>query len=76
MADLPTPHALMLRDTVIWLREQLAEVEGETDFTRGFRMGLGLAVDTLKNQCDTFGLRDDLGWMEPDVTKWLRKEPD
>jgi hypothetical protein len=76
MADEPTPHALMLRDTVIELREHLAEVEGETDFDRGYRMGLGFAVDTLKSQCDVFGLRDDLGWMEPDVTKWLRKEED
>jgi hypothetical protein len=71
MADEPTPHALMLRDTVIWLREHLAKVEGGTDFDLGYRMGLGFAVDTLKQQCEVFGLRDDLGWMEPDVTKWL-----
>jgi hypothetical protein len=74
MADEPTPHALMLRDTVIELREHLAEVESETDFDRGYRMGLGFALDTLKVQCDAFGLRDDLGWMEPDVTKWLRND--
>lgn len=66
----------MLRDTVIWLREQLASVEGATDFERGYRMGLAFAVDTLKDQCDLFGLRDDLGWMEPDVTKWLTKNED
>lgn len=74
MADEPTPHALMLRDTVIWLRRHLAEVEGTTDFDRGYSMGLGFAVDTLKQQCETFGLRDDLGWMEPDVRKWLRTD--
>lgn len=74
MADEPTPHALMLRDTVIELRQHLAEVEGETEFDSGYRMGLGLAIDTLKHQCDAFGLRDELGWMEPDVKKWLRKD--
>lgn len=66
----------MLRDTVILLKEHLAKAEGETDFARGYRMGLGFAVDLLKSQCDVFGLRDDLGWMEPDVTKWLRKDGD
>jgi len=64
----------MLRDTVIELRDHLAEGEDETDFDRGYRMGLGFALDTLKIQCATFGLRDDLGWMEPDTTKWLRKD--
>lgn len=37
-------------------------------------MGLGHAVDVLKLQCDAFGLREDLGWMEPDVAKWLRTD--
>ncbi|MEG3155314.1 hypothetical protein [Sphingomonas sp. RB1R13] len=74
MSDEATPHALMLRDTIVWLREHLAEVEVDTDFDRGYRMGLGFALDTLKIQCDAFGLRDDLGWTEPDVTKRLRKE--
>jgi hypothetical protein len=58
------------------LREHLAEVEGQTDFDRGYQMDLRFAVDTLKDQCDAFGLRDDLGWMEPDVSKWLRKADD
>ena len=66
----------MLRDTVIELREHLAEVEGETDFDRGYRRGRRFALDMLKGQCDVFGLRDDLGWMEPDVTNWLRKDGD
>ena len=72
MSDEPTPHALMLRDTVIDLQHQLTEVTGDTEFDRGYCMGLALALETLKHQCEAFGLRDDLGWMEPDVTKWLR----
>lgn len=64
----------MLRDTVIALRLHLEESKGETDFERGYQMGLGHAVDVLKLQCDAFGLREDLGWMEPDVAKWLRTD--
>ena len=62
----------MLRDTVVDLQLYLAEKTGETDFDKGYRMGLAHAIETLRHQCETFGLRDDLGWMEPDVTKWLR----
>jgi hypothetical protein len=74
MAEEPTAHALMLRDTLIELRQHLEQSTGTSDFDRGYQMGLGYAVDVLKQQCDAFGLRDDLGWMEPDVTKWLRKD--
>jgi hypothetical protein len=72
MSAEPTPHALMLRDTVIDLRIYLAGQTGETEFDKGYQMGLAHAIDTLKHQCEAFGLRDDLGWMEPDVAKWLR----
>ena len=63
----------MLRDTVIELRQFLEEQTGNGDFERGYQMGLQYALEVLKQQCDTFGLVDDLGWMEPDVTKWLRQ---
>ena len=72
MRDEPSPHALMLRDTVIDLRQRLVDITGNTEFDDGYRMGLGLAIETLRNQCYAFDLREDLGWMEPDVTKWLR----
>jgi hypothetical protein len=72
MSEEPTSYALMLRDTVIDLQVYLSEHVGETEFDKGYRMGLANAIETLKHQCEAFGLRDDLGWMEPDVTKWLR----
>jgi hypothetical protein len=72
MSAKPTPHALMLRDTVVDLQLYLAERPGETDFDKGYSMGLAHAIETLRHQCEAFGLRDDLGWMEPDGTKWLR----
>ena len=62
----------MLRDTVIDLQIYLAGQNGQTEFDKGYQMGLAHAIDTLKRQCEAFGLRDDLGWMEPDVAKWLR----
>jgi hypothetical protein len=74
MADEPTTHALMLRDTVIELRHELEAVESGTDFDRGYAMGLSRALDVLYQQCLAFGLREDLGWMEPDTAKWLRKD--
>ena len=70
----PSPHALMLRDTVIEMKDHLSDLTGETDFDRGYAMAYDFATKTLKRQCDVFGLRDDLGWMEPDVSKWLREE--
>jgi len=69
----PSEQAMMLRDTVVWMLDQQNEQSGDTDFGRGFRMGYGFALDTLKNQCETFGLADDLGWMQPDVEKWLKE---
>jgi len=70
----PSPHALMLRDTVIEMKDHLSDLTSETDFDRGYAMAYDFATKTLKRQCDVFGLRDDLGWMEPDVSKWLREE--
>lgn len=70
----PSPHALMLRDTVIEMKEHLDGLTRETDFDRGYAMAYDFATTTLKHQCETFGLREDLGWMEPDVTKWLRED--
>jgi len=64
----------MFRDTVIELRQHLKESQGNSDFERGYQMGLGYALEVLKDQCHSFGLREDLGWMEPDVTTWLRKD--
>ncbi len=69
----PSDEAMMLRDTVVWLREQQEDQSTDTDFTRGYRMGFGFALDTFKNQCDTFGLTEDLGWMQPDLEKWLKE---
>lgn len=68
----PSPHALMLRDTVVEMKEHLDGLTCETDFDRGYAMAYDFATKTLKQQCDTFGLREDLGWMEPDLAKWLR----
>lgn len=57
-----SPHALMLRDTVVELLAQLEEAsKGESDFDTGYRLGLGYAIDVLKLQCEAFGLPDDLG---------------
>jgi len=56
-----SPHALMLRDTVVELLDQLKEAsKGTTDFDKGYRLGLGYAIDTLKLTCEAFGLPDDL----------------
>ena len=70
----PSPHALLLRDTLVDLRERLAEVRANSNSDDGYAMGLDHATSTLKNTAEAFGLRDDLGWMEPDVSKWLRSE--
>lgn len=70
----PSHHALMLRDTVLEMKEHLDGLTGETDFDRGYAMAYDFATKTLKRQCDAFGLREDLGWMEPDVSKWLRDD--
>ena len=64
----------MLRDTVIELRQHLEASTGESDFDRGYQMGLDYALDLLTQQCNAFGLRRDLGWMEPNVTKWLHTD--
>ena len=57
-----SPHALMLRDTVVELLDCLATAAaGTTDFDNGYRCGLGYAIDVLKLQCEAFGLPDDLG---------------
>lgn len=69
----PSEPAGMLRDTVVWLREQLVERSAESEFDRGYQMGFSFALETLKNQCKSFGLADDLGWMQPDLEKWLRE---
>lgn len=71
----PSESAMMLRDTVVWMLDQQNVHSGDTDFEQGYRMGYSFALDTLKSQCETFGLADDLGWMQPDVEKWL-KAPD
>ena len=70
----PSPHALMLRDAVLEMKEHLEGLAGDTDFERGYAMAYDFATDTLKRQCDAFGLRDDLGWMEPDLAKWLQSD--
>lgn len=70
----PSPHALMLRDTVLELKKYLSELSGNTDFDRGYTAGFDFATRTLKHQCEVFGLRDDLGWMEPDLATWLRSD--
>lgn len=62
----------MLRDTVVEMKEHLDGLTHETDFDRGYATAYDFATKTLKQRCDTFGLREDLGWMEPDVAKWLR----
>jgi hypothetical protein len=51
----------MLRDTVVELLDHLETTTGgTTDFDRGYRTGLGYAIDVLKMQCAAFGLPDDL----------------
>ncbi|MFN3726011.1 MAG: hypothetical protein ACK4SZ_06870 [Allosphingosinicella sp.] len=70
----PSPHALMLRDTVLEMKEHLDGLAGESDFDRGYAMAYDFATRTLKQQCDVFGLRDDLGWLEPDLEKWLKSD--
>ena len=53
-------HALMLRDTIIDLRDYLSEVRGNDAFHDGYRDGLAHAIDMLLARCETFGLSKDL----------------
>lgn len=52
----------MLRDTVVELLHHLeTATSGSTEFDKGYRLGLGYAIDVLKMQCEAFGLPDNLG---------------
>ncbi len=55
----PSPHALMLRDTVVEMKEHLEGLTRETDFDRGYAMAYDFATKTLKHQCVSKWLRDD-----------------
>jgi len=56
-----SPHALMLRDTVVELLHHLeTTANGTSDFDKGYRLGLGYAINVLKLQCESFGLPEDL----------------
>ena len=59
------------------MRMEVSKISKSNGIQQTLRLPLvrpGLAAIHLKRQCDVFGLRDDLGWMEPDVSKWLREE--
>ena len=60
MSTRPNAHALMLRDTILNLENDLIELNGTSDFDRGYQMGLEYALTTVKLQCDVFDLEDVL----------------
>jgi len=56
-----SPHALMLRDTVVELIHELEALADEPGaFSRGYRMGLHRGLDVLKQQCIAFGIPEDM----------------
>ncbi len=60
MSTEPNAHALMLRDTILNLENDLKELTGTSDFDRGYQMGLDFALNTIRLQCDVFDLDDVL----------------
>ena len=61
MSDHLSPHALMLRDTVVKLMSELEALTDEPgEFNRGYRMGLYRGLDMLKQQCIAFAIPEDM----------------
>ena len=61
MSDDLSPHALMLRDTVVELIGELEALADEPgDFNKGYRMGLQRGLYVLKQQCVAFGIPEDM----------------
>lgn len=49
-------EANLLRDYIFEMRERVAEVSGNTDFDRGYGMGLQFALESLISKAEIFGI--------------------
>lgn len=67
------PHALMLRDTLCLLLEELAENrDNPSEYQAGVRFGIARCIALLKSQCETCGLSEaDLGIADFDIVSEL-----
>lgn len=60
----------LLRDYIYEMQERVSEASGNTDFDRGYDMGLQSALDNLLGKIETFGLKVEIAAAINDKNKY------